>query len=111
MDVQTVVDKFKAGGYDGKADGGAITNPNPTNNGQQLNSKDKGDAPLLYEVKVNGQDKKFTLDELKSRASKSDAADENFRKAAEMEKSSKERASKWNEWWASKKDDYPDQVQ
>ena len=89
MNTQSVVEKFKAGGYDSAS--GANANPDPTDNGRQLNSKDKGsdESLTLYEVKVNGQVKKFTLDELKSRASKSDAADENFRKAAEIEKASK----------------------
>ena len=53
-----------------------------------VTAKSDAKAEELYEVKVNGQLKKYTLDQLRSKASLSDAAMEKFEKASEMSKKS-----------------------
>lgn len=53
-----------------------------------VTAKAEAKADELYEVKVNGQLKKYTLDQLRSKAGLSDAAMEKFEKASEMSKKS-----------------------
>lgn len=43
-------------------------------------------APEVYEVKINGQTRKYTLDELKNKVSLGEAANEKFQKASELSK-------------------------
>lgn len=67
----------------GGAPAGATPAPEPKSGGPLT-------AEQLIELKVNGTSRKYTLDQLKARASLADASHERFEKASQIEKSQKE---------------------
>lgn len=74
----------------GGGDGNGDDNKGDDNKGDDNKGDDKGDKgkdePKTFEVKIGGESKLLTLDELKEHATKSAGADQLMREAAEMRK-------------------------